>query len=540
MPLRKLVFTLIIGLWTTIAAAQDNICPAIVDAALTATDEACQGIGRNQACYGSTNVTAQPQPDAGEFVFQRQGDVVDVAALRSLRMSPIDVDAGTWGVALLRVQANLPYTLPGQTVTVLLFGDTELTNAAQSAAEQRPPTFIPATVIEPRGVRVRQTPSTDAPVIGTMAYNYTTTLIGQLPDHSWLNVMLPSGKTGWISGGLLRSDGDTNTLNIVEPQTAVRAPMQAFYLTSGIGAVECAEVPTTGSLVQTPSSTAVTFGEKITLVINNVTIELQPNTTLFVDTDEDGEMQVAALEGSAEVSAGGETHIAVAGTEIIVLLNDDLTLAAAPSAPDSYDDPQLDLLPIEALDREIETAPPLPDEKLEVLLEYESIFGVVQASDHDALFDYLVANDECTANGTCETVLLDFMTDDLDYPTDEIFTDENAVRLLNELNVEGTPITVETFCLGCAETVYVESEPIEAEPADETVLATEEPLPTDSNSGGRTDENNIPSIGIEPIPYEEVPIECIQAPCRETSDQETETAKPSDANETGISGNDGG
>jgi hypothetical protein len=41
----------------------------------------------------------------------------------------MDETSSTWGVVMMRLQANLPDTLPGQNVTFLLFGDVELTSA---------------------------------------------------------------------------------------------------------------------------------------------------------------------------------------------------------------------------------------------------------------------------------------------------------------------------------------------------------------------------------------------------------------------------
>jgi len=42
---------------------------------------------------------------------------------------------GEWGIALLRVQANLPDTAPGQNVTVLMFGDAEIIDASQGTTD---------------------------------------------------------------------------------------------------------------------------------------------------------------------------------------------------------------------------------------------------------------------------------------------------------------------------------------------------------------------------------------------------------------------
>lgn len=109
--------------------AQANACPAIVQTALDAADELCAGTGRNQACYGHIALTATAQPDVTDFRFEQVGDIADVSQIQSMRLNPMDAETQTWGVALMRLQANLPDTLPGQNVTFLLFGDVEIMNA---------------------------------------------------------------------------------------------------------------------------------------------------------------------------------------------------------------------------------------------------------------------------------------------------------------------------------------------------------------------------------------------------------------------------
>lgn len=118
----------LLALAVTRAAAQAD-CPAIVEQALNTVDTFCQTAGRNQACYGNLALQAEPQPGVRAFRFEQVGDMVNVADLQSLRLSPMDEETGAWGVALMRLQANLPETLPGQNVTFLLFGDVEIVNA---------------------------------------------------------------------------------------------------------------------------------------------------------------------------------------------------------------------------------------------------------------------------------------------------------------------------------------------------------------------------------------------------------------------------
>ena len=120
----------------SIVLAQDDLCPDLVTEALTQVEEFCEAAGRNEACYGNVALTAEAQPEVTNFEFQQAGDIVSVADILTIRLSEMDEDNNIWGVALLRLQADIPDTLPGQNVTFLLFGDVEITNTATD--EQNP------------------------------------------------------------------------------------------------------------------------------------------------------------------------------------------------------------------------------------------------------------------------------------------------------------------------------------------------------------------------------------------------------------------
>lgn len=122
------------------ALAQDDSCPLIVETALAAADELCADTGRNQVCYGHLALRAEAQPDAADFVLAAEGDITDVVGLKTLQLFPMNEATGEWGVAVMRLQANIPDTLPGQNVTFLLFGDVEITGAD---AEDTPPGSSP-------------------------------------------------------------------------------------------------------------------------------------------------------------------------------------------------------------------------------------------------------------------------------------------------------------------------------------------------------------------------------------------------------------
>jgi hypothetical protein len=125
-PHRKLILTLITLLLASTAYSQGQSCPAIVETALEAVEEVCADAGRNQACYGNVELNALPQPGVQSFEFSQRGDIVNVADVAEMALKPLNETAGTWGVALMRLQASLPDTLPGQNVTLLLFGDVSI------------------------------------------------------------------------------------------------------------------------------------------------------------------------------------------------------------------------------------------------------------------------------------------------------------------------------------------------------------------------------------------------------------------------------
>lgn len=117
----------ILVLSTTTILAQ--ACPTIVQQALETTDSACQDIGRNQACYGNIQLEAYVYPEASDLSFENPGDILEISQIHSLHLTTLDESTGDWGVALLNLQANLPDTVPGQNVKMLLFGDVSLTSA---------------------------------------------------------------------------------------------------------------------------------------------------------------------------------------------------------------------------------------------------------------------------------------------------------------------------------------------------------------------------------------------------------------------------
>src|ERR1700694_2922903 len=101
-------------------------CPSIVKQAIDTVSAQCTKAGRGKLCYGNSTIAAEYQPGVSNVQFQAPGDTVDVGALKQFTLSGLDATAKTWGVAEMKIKADLPDADPSQAVTMILFGDVQL------------------------------------------------------------------------------------------------------------------------------------------------------------------------------------------------------------------------------------------------------------------------------------------------------------------------------------------------------------------------------------------------------------------------------
>ncbi len=127
----------LLAMVTTPLVAQDDddsgTCPALVEEALTIVNQSCTNLSRNSVCYGNGNIEAADLEETLIEDFADPGDIRNIADIYTLSTAPMDVEQDVWGIAVLALQANIPDTLPGQNVTFLLYGDTELTVDEENA-----------------------------------------------------------------------------------------------------------------------------------------------------------------------------------------------------------------------------------------------------------------------------------------------------------------------------------------------------------------------------------------------------------------------
>jgi hypothetical protein len=198
-------------------SAQSAQCPAIVAQALTAVDTACQRTGRNQICYGNVQLSAEFNEGVGALAFASPGDIADLSAIKTVDLSPLDAVNSQWGLALMRVQANLPDTLPGQNVTFLLFGDVELENVTEK-------TGIPSSFYFRTGIG--DSTCSEAPSSGILV---------QTPDGvsevtlRMNGVDIALGSTAYLQA----QPGSDMTVSVIEGKAAVEAQGELQIVTAG-------------------------------------------------------------------------------------------------------------------------------------------------------------------------------------------------------------------------------------------------------------------------------------------------------------------
>jgi LysM repeat protein len=195
-------------------------CSQLVEQAINTAGDACAGLDTNQACYG--HISIESELASNTFTFADMGDIADLSGIRRLILSPLELTASpqTWGVAILKAQANLPNTLPGQNVTLLLFGDTELQDVTpsmnavtlrsgigQPSCDEEPP---PALLVQsPDGVQISMNFNGAEVTLGSTLYLTAT-------ENGELTIATLEG-TGIVSA--------FNTSRIVQPGAQVRLPL---------------------------------------------------------------------------------------------------------------------------------------------------------------------------------------------------------------------------------------------------------------------------------------------------------------------------
>jgi hypothetical protein len=267
-------------------------CSPLVDDALQNLGNNCNGLDRNSACYGNTLVQAALAADADEDLFNRPRDRAELVQVSSLRTAPLDEDEAIWGIAMLNTQANLPGTLPGQGVVMMLMGDGEITNTVNPAdlPDLNPtPGIVNDNGVE--SVRVRTGAEFGFNVNSVLAPGTVIAVDARNDDGTWVRVN--SGNSfGWMFAELVTlTESSVDALPVLEDQ--IQSPMQAFYFRSGVGNADCAEAPN-ALMIQSPR------GGQVSLTVNESEIVI--GSTVVIETLNDNTMIIYVIDGEAIVN----------------------------------------------------------------------------------------------------------------------------------------------------------------------------------------------------------------------------------------------
>jgi hypothetical protein len=350
----KLVTFLMLLVYAPAVFAQEDCAPMIA-AAFQSTANACANVARGQACYGSVPAEARARLGAAELAFAQPGDIADIDLMRRLS---VGANAAGLGMATMRVQANLPDNPVDENVTLLTFGDVQITNVGTEALT---PTTITATATA--GVNIRALPTEDSAIMSSLVDGETVEITGRLSDGSWVQVSLPDGlqTTGWVFAQILRISGDVNMLMVVDPNIPQYTSMQAFRFRSDVLNTGCAAAPQSGILIQTPKDAG-----RVLLSINNVNVRI--GSTAFIQAISGGLLTFHVLEGSALIDSQGGSVFIPAGARGTVQMNTDGLAAGVPMGPFPYDESAIVNLPINLLPNQITITPSLTQEQIDILV----------------------------------------------------------------------------------------------------------------------------------------------------------------------------
>jgi uncharacterized protein YgiM (DUF1202 family) len=289
----------------------DEVCPVLVANALTIAGENCTGLPRNTACYGHDQVTAAFWPGSDAPSFAIPADQAPLDALQQITTGPLDLDSEQWGVALINLQADLPDTLPGQAVTMILMGDVTVENQVMPDAAAAEPVAATAST----NANLRAAPSTSAAIRGGVSAGDTLTITGRNEAGDWFAIQTADQQTAWLWGDLLTADDPAalTALPVVADAaaSAYRQPMQAFYFTTGFGGTTCQEAPNALTLQNTSGTTVAlnVNGLDVTLASTLILTTTPHPTTgdpLLVGVLVEGTATVIYAAFTAELTAPGE------------------------------------------------------------------------------------------------------------------------------------------------------------------------------------------------------------------------------------------
>ncbi len=282
-------------------------CEAFVQQVLNNISLECAGMSRNTACYGNPEVSyTRFTQQFGADYFSEPGDRADLTTTETIQTDPYDAAAGTWGVSVFNIQANLPNDLANNDVVYIALGGVEVENDVEPGDA----VILPAQGTTVRTARVGAELLVDPPGVGrrdviTPIPNNTSLLADALSEAGDYVRVIYQNNVGWVSRATLDPSIDLSALPVIGPNRFT--PMQSFYFRVGIGGISCVDAPSL-LFVQGPMDTPVDIAahqEPIRIDGAAVLRTLPPG-------DELGDaMEVTTLFGLVRINPGTQNEIII-------------------------------------------------------------------------------------------------------------------------------------------------------------------------------------------------------------------------------------
>jgi hypothetical protein len=250
---------------------QENTCTELVRDAFSQLGTNCADTEFNSICYGFSTVTPSFLT-LDETLLSEPGDTAELTDLESVMTSPLNTENSEYGIALLKIQADIHSSI--EPSTFILIGEGQLESAVTPENQVLP--IEPINVTTATVAQAFAEPGGEE-VVGEIPIGETLLADGISVDGDFVRVLFEAEETklnAWVNVADLESV-ETVDLPTFGPDS--RTPMQAFYLDTSTANEACLqETAPPLLLVQTPSEF-----KGVNIKLNEIDVSFEEATTVF-------------------------------------------------------------------------------------------------------------------------------------------------------------------------------------------------------------------------------------------------------------------
>lgn len=207
--MRKFIWIILATFASVSLVIAQSTCP-LLETSLTDALDVCADAEIGILCYGSGDLSLDSS--AEDIMFNSPSTTALLADVLRLETQNTNDELAIAIMHLNREDVSL---------AMIAYGATSLENIAPRQT---------ISVFALRGVNLRQEPSVDARVIGSLVQGTDYTAVGRLADNTWLRILLDDGRIGWASAQYFSTREGFTELDAMTPSTPPYLPMQALTL----------------------------------------------------------------------------------------------------------------------------------------------------------------------------------------------------------------------------------------------------------------------------------------------------------------------